>query len=60
MDTAAVNAIARILANIDRKRLGYQSIAQLDDLESVDASYYREQAMIAIQALDVKTTNAST
>lgn len=51
MDTAAVNAIARILANVDRKRLGYESIVHLDDLKPVDASYYYEQAAIAIQSL---------
>ena len=49
---AAVNAIARILANVDRQRLGYQGIVQLDDLEPADVGYYREQAVIAIQALE--------
>ena len=47
-----VEGIGRMLANIERKRLGFRSILRLDSLEPEETEHFRERAMMAIRMLD--------
>ena len=51
MASPEVEVIARILANLDPKRLGF-AICRLDTLEFEEAQHYREHAVRAIHSLN--------
>ena len=52
MASPEVEVIGRMLANIERKRLGFASILRLENLEPEETEYYRERAVMAIRLLD--------
>lgn len=52
MASPEVEVIGRMFANIERKRLGLASVLRLDTLEPEETQHYREQAVIAIRALN--------
>lgn len=54
MASPEVNAIARILANVQRKRLGFTSVFDLESLAPEEIQHYREQAVIAIRSLNTE------
>ena len=47
-----VEVIGRMLANIERKRLGFASVLRLENLEPEETQHFREAAVLAIRMLD--------
>lgn len=59
MASPEVEVIGRMLCNIERKRLGLNSVLRLDTLEPEATRYYREHAVMAIRLLDTEHADAA-
>lgn len=59
MASPEVEVIGRMLCNIERKRLGLNSVLRLDTLEPEATRHYREQAVMAIRSLDPEHVDAA-